>query len=332
MEEGFMMEKIKNNPKVSVIIPTIGRESLIRTLESVLNQTYQNLEIIITDDTEEGKAKPLIERYLADPRIKYVINTKYKHGPDGNKNNGLDNITGEYFTFVDDDDIIMPNAIEELLNVAIKGNYSIVFANCVDNVEGKFTGLHYGKDEEVSWVDWLCSKYEREYFFLIKTSILENDRFYDECWGGEGILMLKLFKKAQVSFYLHKVLARIYKVYIGSQDRVSLQYAKQAKRTYLKYVLLLQEFGNDMISHCPKTFIRHSLIGIYYSALVGEYKQAFKWCVDSVKAYPKLFFIPILWTLFCMILPKSFVIKFYENYSNRIRKLLLKMLIGGHPK
>jgi len=91
--------------------------------------------------------------------------------------------------------------------------------------------------------------------------------------------MLKLFKKSQVSFYLHKVLARIYKVYIGSQDRVSLQYAKQAKRTYLKYLLLLQEFGNDMISHCPKTFIRHSLIGIYYSALVGEYKQAFKWCM-----------------------------------------------------
>jgi glycosyltransferase involved in cell wall biosynthesis len=75
------MSRLNHNPKVSVIIPAIGRESLIRTLESVLNQTYQNIEIIITDDTEEGKAKPLIERYLTDPRIKYVINTKYKHGP-----------------------------------------------------------------------------------------------------------------------------------------------------------------------------------------------------------------------------------------------------------
>jgi Glycosyltransferases, probably involved in cell wall biogenesis len=323
---------MKNNPKVSVIIPTIGRKTLIRTLESVLNQTYQNLEIIITDDTEEGKAKPSIERYLTDPRIKYVINTKYKHGPGGNKNNGLDNITGEYFTIVDDDDIIMPNAIEELLNVAIKGNYSIVFANCVDNIEGRSIGLNHEMSEEVFWVDWLCSRYEREYFFIIKTSILENDRFCDECWGGEAILMLRLFKKAQVSFYLHKVLAKVYKVYIGNQDRVSLQYAKKAKRTYLSYVFLLQEFGNDMRSYCPKTFIRHSLIGIYYSVLVGEYKQAFKWCIDSVKACPKLFFIPILWTLFCMILPKSFVIKFYENYSKRIRKLLLKMLIGGRSK
>jgi GalNAc5-diNAcBac-PP-undecaprenol beta-1,3-glucosyltransferase len=323
------MSSLNHNPKVSVIIPTIGRESLIRTLESVLNQTYQNLEIIITDDTEEGKAKPLIERYLTDPRIKYVINTKYKHGPGGNKNNGLDNITGEYFAIVDDDDIIMPTAIEELLNVAIKGNYSIVFANCVDNVEGKFTGLHYGKDEEVSLVDCLCERYEGEYFGIIKTSILENDRLCDECWGGEGILWFRLWKRARVGFYLHKAL-RVYS--IDNQDRVSFQYVEKAKRTYLSYVLFLQEFEEDFKHYCPGSFVRLSLIGIYFSVLAGKYKQAFRLCIASVKAYPKLFFIPILWTLFCMIFPKSFVIRFYGNYSKRFKKLLKYMLLGGRSK
>lgn len=308
---------MKNNPKVSVIIPTIGRESLIRTLESVLNQTYQNLEIIITDDTEEGKAKPLIERYLTDIRIKYVINTKYKHGPSGNKNNGLDNITGEYFAIVDDDDIIMPNAIEELLNVAIKGNYSIVCANCVDNIEGKFTGLHYGRDEEVFLVDWLCSRYRGDYFGIIKTCILENDRLCDECWGAEGILWLRLLKRARVGFYLHKALKV---VSIDNQDRVSFQYVEKAKRTYLNYVLLLQEFGDDIKHYCPKNFIRFSLAGIYYSILVGDYRKAFKLCVASLKMYPKLFFVPILWMLFCMLFPDSFVIQFYEKYSKRFKE------------
>ncbi len=320
---------MKNNPKVSVIIPTIGRKSLIRTLESVLNQTYQNLEIIITDDTEEGKAKPLIEKYLTDPRIKYVINTKYKHGPSGNKNNGLDNITGEYFTIVDDDDIIMPNAIEELLNVAIRRNYSIVFANCIDNVEGKFTGLHYGKDEEVSWVDWLCGRYEGEYFGIIKTCILENDRFCDECWGGEGILWFRLWKRVRVGFYIHKAL-RVYS--IDNQDRVSFQYVEKAKRAYLNYVLFLKEFEEDFKNYCPKNFIRLSLIGIYFSALAREYKQAFRLCIASVRAYPKLFFIPILWILFCVILPKSFVIQFYENYSKGFKRFLKHILLGGRFK
>ncbi len=308
---------MKNNPKVSVIITTIGRESLIRTLESVLNQTYQNLEIIITDDTEEGKAKPLIERYLTDSRIKYVINTKYKHGPSGNKNNGLDNITGDYFTIVDDDDIIMPNAIEDLLNIAIKGTYSIVCANCVDNIEGKFIGLHHGMSEEFVWVDWLCSRYEGEYFGIIKTSILENDRHYDECWGGEGILWFRLLKRARVGFYLHEAL-RVYS--IDNQDRVSFQYVEKAKRTYLNYVLFLQEFGDDIKHCCPKNFIRFSLPGIYYSVLAREYKQAFKMCIASVKMYPKLFFVPILWMLFCMLFLDSFVIQFYEKYSKRFKK------------
>jgi GalNAc5-diNAcBac-PP-undecaprenol beta-1,3-glucosyltransferase len=323
------MGRLNHNPKVSVIIPTIGRESLIRTLESVLNQTCQNLEIIITDDTEEGKAKPLIERYLTDPRIKYVINTKYKHGPSGNKNNGLDNITGEYFAIVDDDDIIMPNAIEELLNVAIKGNYSIVCANCVDNIEGKFTGLHYGRDEEVFWVDWLCSRRRGDYFGIIKTCILENDRLCDECWGAEGILWLRLLKRARVGFYLHKALKV---VSIDNQDRVSFQYVEKAKRTYLNYVLFLQEFGDDIKHYCPKNFIRFSLPGIYYSVLAREYKQAFKMCIASVKMYPKLFLMPILWTLFCIISPKSFVIQFYENYSKRFKKVLKQFLLGGRFK
>lgn len=61
------MENVKREdvrPVVSVIIPTIGRETLKNTLESVINQTYSNLEIIVTDDTENGKAYRIIESYL----------------------------------------------------------------------------------------------------------------------------------------------------------------------------------------------------------------------------------------------------------------------------
>jgi len=112
---------IKNiDIKVSVVIPTIRRNTLKETIESVLNQTYKNLEIIITDDTEDRKAYPILKPYLSDKRIKYVVNNKYMHGPAGNKNNGLDHITGEYFTFVDDDDTILPEAIEKLLKIAIQ--------------------------------------------------------------------------------------------------------------------------------------------------------------------------------------------------------------------
>jgi GalNAc5-diNAcBac-PP-undecaprenol beta-1,3-glucosyltransferase len=313
-----------NNPKVSVIIPTIGRESLVEALESVLNQTYRNLEIIITDDTEEGKARVKIEKYLSDPRIKYVINTKYKHGPAGNKNNGLDQITGEYFTFLDDDDILFPNAIEELLNCALKGNYGMVFANCIDNVKKEFTGKHYGKSEEVSYKDMLCGKYEGEYVGLTKTSLLEGERFNEECWGGEGILWMKLWKKTQVGFYLHKPL-RIYSV--STTDAVSKFYIQKTKMAYLNYVLFLKEFGEDLKKYCPKIFVRNSLIGIYFSRLAGKYKEALKLCFNSIKAYPKLLLISLSWTIFCLIVPKFLVIKIYENFLKKFKESFKKVLV-----
>ena len=124
-------------------------------------------------------------------------------------------------------------------------------------------------------------------------------------------------KRARVGFYLDEVLKVCS---IDNQDRVSFQYVEKAKRTYLNYVLFLQEFGDDIKHYCPKNFIRFSLPGIYYSVLAGEYRQAFKLCVASVKMYPKLFFVPILWMLFCMLFPDSFVIQLYEKYSKRFKK------------
>jgi GalNAc5-diNAcBac-PP-undecaprenol beta-1,3-glucosyltransferase len=315
---------MNNNPKVSVIIPTIGRESLIEALESVLNQTYKNLEIIITDDTEEGKARVKIEKYVSDPRIKYTINTKYKHGPAGNKNNGLDHITGEYFVILDDDDTLFPNAIEELLNCALKGNYGMIFANCIDNVKREFTGKHYGKSEEVSYKDMLCGKYEGEYVGLTKTSLLERERFNEECWGGEGILWMKLWKKTQVGFYLHKPL-RIYSV--STPNAVSKFYIQKAKMAYLNYVLFLEEFGGDFKKYCPKIFVRNSLIGIYFSKLAGKYKEALKLCFNSIKAYPKLLLVLLTWTIFCLIAPKFLVIKIYENFLKKFKESFKKVLV-----
>ncbi|KUK09961.1 MAG: General glycosylation pathway protein [Clostridia bacterium 41_269] len=128
-------------PKISVIIPTIGRETLPRAVESVLNQTFQDFEIIITDDTEDERAKPIVEPYLNDPRVRYVVNRKYTHGPAGNKNNGLDHITGEYFCFVDDDDYIYPTALEELLTFAETYGYKGVFVNYEDTCQENCVSL-----------------------------------------------------------------------------------------------------------------------------------------------------------------------------------------------
>ena len=310
-------EKITEFPLVSVIIPTIGRESLLKTLESVINQTYKELEIIITDDTEEQRAFKLVEPFLkSDKRIRYVVNKKYKHGPTGNKNNGLDNISknSKFFTFVDDDDIIFPDAIEKLVKIALSGDYKIVFANCIDQY-GRLTGKHYGKSEEITYRDFLCGKYEGEYSGIIATEILDKDRLRDDTWGGESLLWFKLMRRVPKMYYHHEPL-KFYR-YEGI-DSVTKKMIDFADRSVLNYFYTIKEFENDFLSSCPLQIIRFSVPGIYFSKFLKskKYKFMFYFLKKSFKASKKYSLMIVLpWFILVLILPKTLVLKLWQKLS-----------------
>lgn len=100
--------------KISVIIPIYGVEKYIRQcLESVINQTYKNLEIIIVNDGTKDNSMTIVEEYLSDERIK-IIN-KENGGISSARNAGLDIATGEYISFVDSDDWLELDLYERLM-------------------------------------------------------------------------------------------------------------------------------------------------------------------------------------------------------------------------
>ena len=100
--------------KISVIIPVYGIEKYIRQcLESVINQSYKNLEIIVVNDGTKDNSMKIVEEYLEDKRIK-VIN-KENGGLSSARNLGMEEVTGEYIYFLDGDDWIEKNAIELLI-------------------------------------------------------------------------------------------------------------------------------------------------------------------------------------------------------------------------
>lgn len=316
-------------PKISVIIPTIGRETLPRAIESILNQTFQDFEIIVTDDTEDEKARPLVEPYLKDQRIRYVVNRKYMHGPCGNKNNGLDNVKGEYFTILDDDDYIFPNALEELLNIAEAYGYKSVFANCQDDTKGSFTGKHYEKSEEVDWIDFLCGRYEGDYFGILHSSLVKGKRFKDECWGGENILWWSACKEAGKMFYLHKVLKKYTTL---RADRVTVKTidSQFAFRTFLVYKYILEIYSQDFKMYCPKNFFRYALRGVYFANLGGVKREILGIVKQSFLISKKLTLLLIPWAVICIIFPNKFVRFLYEdiikklNFHTKVKTFLLK--------
>jgi len=97
------------NKLVSVIVPTYNREEdLKRAVRSILNQTYENLEIIIVSDHE----KDISQILPSDEKIK-IINREGKEGVSSARNVGIENARGQYITFLDDDDEYLPQKVEK---------------------------------------------------------------------------------------------------------------------------------------------------------------------------------------------------------------------------
>ncbi|WP_281509537.1 glycosyltransferase family 2 protein [Muribaculum intestinale] len=114
-------------PKVSIVIPVYNVERYIdRCIQSVLNQTLQNFEIILVDDGSPDNCPEICDKYAnSDSRIKVVH--KANAGLGMACNSGIENATGEYIAFLDSDDWIDPEMYLTMCSIADSQNADIVF-------------------------------------------------------------------------------------------------------------------------------------------------------------------------------------------------------------
>lgn len=112
-------------PLISVIIPTYNRASLIkRSAQSVLNQTYKNLELIIVDDGSTDNTEEVINS-IKDERIVYV--KQQNQGCCAARNKGIDLAKGEYIAFQDSDDVWHSDKLEKQIETLKQNNADVVF-------------------------------------------------------------------------------------------------------------------------------------------------------------------------------------------------------------
>ena len=125
--------------KISIIVPAYNiEEYLSRCLDSLIGQTYHNLEIIVVDDGSSDKTGEILDQYAKlDQRI-VALHTK-NQGVSVARNIGLDLATGQFIGFVDGDDLVEQDMFETLIKIAIEQNvdiahcgYQMVFSSRVD--------------------------------------------------------------------------------------------------------------------------------------------------------------------------------------------------------
>lgn len=135
----------KNSPLVSVVIPTYNRpDYLAKTLNSVINQTYKNIEIIVVDDGTLGTENKQICNKL--PNVKYM-KIENSGGPATPRNIGISKSKGKYTAFVDDDDTWFSHKIETQVNILEKyDEFGLVHSCCnVMDENGILTGEIVGR-------------------------------------------------------------------------------------------------------------------------------------------------------------------------------------------
>lgn len=171
------------NPLVSVIIPTHNRASHIEsTVLSVLNQTYQNLEIIVIDDHSIDNTQKILDT-IKDSRLKVIKNNRKKGAP-GARNTGILYSKGEYLAFLDDDDYWYINKIDEQITKFNNSMSSIGLVYCGYSImeNHKITAMINPK-----WKKNVLKKILKQNIVgsptpLIKRECIENVGLFDEAF------------------------------------------------------------------------------------------------------------------------------------------------------
>lgn len=201
---------------VSIIIPVYNCEKYIEDcLNSVINQSYKNLEVIIVNDGSTDKGIDIIKRYLKNNK-KWIFIDQKNSGLSVSRNNGFDASSGKYIFFLDSDDEIPNDAIEKLINCAIKNNSDIVIGNMINyNSKGKYpnyttkyiknmTDVSYKKFPKLlSFIHAAGKLYKRETIKDIKfiPKVKHEDNYYNLS------LYLKNTKISMISddVYYHRI-------------------------------------------------------------------------------------------------------------------------------
>lgn len=125
-------------PKVSVIIPIYNVEDYLREcLDSVVNQTLKDIEIICIENGSVDRSPEILAEYARKDSRFTVIPLEENIGPSGARNRGMEVAKGEYIQFVDSDDSIVPDALERLYHIAVTWDLEVLRC-CVCNADISF--------------------------------------------------------------------------------------------------------------------------------------------------------------------------------------------------
>ena len=303
--------------RVSVIMASFNREHCIgRAIESIINQTFENWELIVVDDCSSDNTEEVVEAYTAsDERIIYLKLEK-NLGCSGARNEGMKICTGEYITFLDSDDEYDPTKIEKQIKVfqeSTDPKLGIVSCGAIDHRDG----IEYNRRMPIRRNDYyrsLLAKRKRigvgSPFMMIPSSIIKGENKYFDPEMPAAIdwdIAVRICRDYTLDFvpehlvlYHHHSGERMYNP-DSAVKSLKLQYSKykdwliadpEAHLSFVKNASALIAFHKSI--GMGKTFVNQSLLDFTEASKRNNLKF-FKLILESFRfKYFKLFYLKYL--------------------------------------
>ncbi|MBP3635056.1 MAG: glycosyltransferase family 2 protein [Bacilli bacterium] len=204
-------------PNVSIIVPVYNCERFLnKCLDSIINQTYKDFEVILIDDLSKDNSLNIMLDYESKYDNITVIASKKNEGPGSSRNKGLDIAKGKYIMFIDSDDYIEPNTLEDAVKCALEYNADIVrydFSRSISNIEYADRKLYPKLKEKTKKV----SSRQGDYFLLetagpcnklFSRELIGNSRFPVGIYFEDLPFVISNILKAENIVHLNEVLYR----------------------------------------------------------------------------------------------------------------------------
>lgn len=310
--------------KISVIVPIYNTEEYLeKCIQSLINQTYSNLEIILVNDGSKDDCGKICEEYAKnDLRIKYIYQNNM--GVSAARNTGLKEATGDFIAFVDSDDYIENNMYEILYNNIKETNsdISIVASNYIK--DNKVIGVNTNSDIKKKVLNTnealkiffspndfgngLCDK-------LISKQLFGEERFKDNVKNGEeSYIIIKLLCNAKKIVYENKPLYNYVQRKNSSTHTVISRDGVKAAKFVADYI---KKYNNNLYKLAINQYALN-LLSLYNRAFINNIKEEYQYAIKKINEIKNNIEYSQL------LKKKKIQIKFLIKYRN-IYNLLLKI-------
>lgn len=260
---------------VSVVVPVYNVKLYIKKcIESLLNQTFTELEIIIVDDGSTDESGKICDGFTnIDKRVK--VYHKQNGGLSDARNYGLRRISGDWVTFIDSDDFVCDNYIEELYNLAIKSKADISICEPVHVFHGEHPKFKKGKiKKEYDSVSAIKTLWYQTSFLpsawgkLYKSNIFKNIEFKKGIIFEDIDIMHIIFAHAKKIVYTN---GRYY-AYVHRENSITTQHFTEKDLYILNICEEIREFALDYNPDLIRASKAYSIVGnmrVFLNAPVG---------------------------------------------------------------